>query len=227
VALGELTTDLTTTGQQVLDQFVNGDALPIGLGSIDEAADVIGSDWQCMTNGMTSMLHNQQNCNNQSIADILWPHFDSCSVRQDDTNYVCDQMPLDPKRSGLQQHWAMENNAVDPLSIPYDFSSQPPLVNLGDVTSDISSGEPLIGTNNASTMTIQAIPVAGQTSTGSARSQHTCSQCFKTFTRRSDLRRHARSHDANAQRFPCLFQGCGSDFPRNDKLQEHRRRLNH
>jgi hypothetical protein len=60
-----------------------------------------------------------------------------------------------------------------------------------------------------------------------SRPRHHCTDCMESFSRLADLRRHARTHNPNATRFPCTQPGCGREFRRMDKLSDHRRRKNH
>jgi hypothetical protein len=60
-----------------------------------------------------------------------------------------------------------------------------------------------------------------------SRPGHRCTVCGKSFSRRVDLHRHALAHDPNAPQFPCPRLGCGRQFPRMDKLRDHRRRKHH
>ena len=49
--------------------------------------------------------------------------------------------------------------------------------------------------------------------------------CSKSFTRRTDMVRHARKHNFSAQKFPCTAAGCqyvgNQGFLRKDKLRDH------
>jgi hypothetical protein len=57
--------------------------------------------------------------------------------------------------------------------------------------------------------------------------RYRCPGCTKSFSRRGDRDRHARSHDSNARRFPCPAPHCSREFTRKDKLLDHQRRLRH
>lgn len=53
----------------------------------------------------------------------------------------------------------------------------------------------------------------------------TCVQCRLSFTRKADLDRHAKIHQAGAKTFRCkVVKGCGYASLRKDKLTEHVRR---
>lgn len=60
-----------------------------------------------------------------------------------------------------------------------------------------------------------------------ALSEHVCSTCNQTFSRHSDLQRHAKKHNPSAKIFDCLHQGCKykgqHGFYREDKLLSHMR----
>ncbi|KAH8781754.1 hypothetical protein F5882DRAFT_406106 [Hyaloscypha sp. PMI_1271] len=60
-----------------------------------------------------------------------------------------------------------------------------------------------------------------------SRSRHHCTVCMKSFSRPADRRRHALTHNPNATQFPCPRPGCGRQFLRMDKLEDHRRRKHH
>ena len=51
-----------------------------------------------------------------------------------------------------------------------------------------------------------------------------CVQCGTHVGRQSDLGRHMKTHDPNAQVFRCQVQGCQYSSKRKDKLIEHSRR---
>lgn len=59
-------------------------------------------------------------------------------------------------------------------------------------------------------------------------SGHVCFTCNKTFTRPSDLRRHAKKHMPDGRTFDCPIQGCRykgqMGFYRKDKLDAHMER---
>jgi hypothetical protein len=69
-------------------------------------------------------------------------------------------------------------------------------------------------------------PAVSQTET-----RHRCQSCMKTFRRSSDRDRHALSHNPNAPRYSCSFQGCSRvgrrGFLRRDKLTQHQARMRH
>ena len=50
-----------------------------------------------------------------------------------------------------------------------------------------------------------------------------CSICNKLFTQRSDLKRHLRTHNSDAEKFKC--DQCGELFNRKDNLVKHEQRL--
>lgn len=51
-----------------------------------------------------------------------------------------------------------------------------------------------------------------------------CTKCNKTFSRQSDLERHAKIHQADCKVFKCQVGGCTYSNYRKDKLSEHVRR---
>ena len=54
----------------------------------------------------------------------------------------------------------------------------------------------------------------------------TCAECNKSFTRKADLDRHAKKHQADAKVFRCGVAGCTFDNYRKDKVSVHfKRRL--
>jgi hypothetical protein len=61
--------------------------------------------------------------------------------------------------------------------------------------------------------------------------RHSCQSCMETFGRSSDRDRHALSHNPNAPRYACSFQGCnrvgGRGFLRRDKLIQHQAHMRH
>lgn len=53
----------------------------------------------------------------------------------------------------------------------------------------------------------------------------TCAQCGRSFTRKADLDRHTKSHQAGSKTFKCrAVKGCAYGSHRKDKLSEHVRR---
>ena len=52
----------------------------------------------------------------------------------------------------------------------------------------------------------------------------TCAKCNKSFTRKADLDRHAKKHQADAKVFRCGVVGCTFDNYRKDKVSVHIRR---
>ena len=52
----------------------------------------------------------------------------------------------------------------------------------------------------------------------------TCAECNKSFTRKADLDRHAKKHQADAKVFRCGVVGCTFDNYRKDKVSVHIRR---
>ena len=52
----------------------------------------------------------------------------------------------------------------------------------------------------------------------------TCAKCNKPFTRKADLDRHAKKHQADARVFRCGVVGCTFDNYRKDKVSVHIRR---
>lgn len=49
----------------------------------------------------------------------------------------------------------------------------------------------------------------------------TCPECNQTFTRQSDLKRHAKIHQTDSKFFSCQVEGCTYSSYRKDKLGEH------
>jgi hypothetical protein len=155
---------------------------------------------------------------------------DFSGARQITENTLWEQMPVDFEQPHIQHTWSDLNFDIAPLGFPQETPNDAFDLFEPDVgTNILETDEPNTGLGMASIASVQSVPATtvAQPSVGTTRRQPTCSHCFKTFTRHSDLRRHARSHDPNAPRFFCPFQGCGKDFPRNDKLAEHRRHLQH
>jgi uncharacterized Zn-finger protein len=72
-----------------------------------------------------------------------------------------------------------------------------------------------------------AVTNAPGTGTEQSSIRYPCSGCMRTFSRKADRDRHARSHNPNSLRFSCPSLHCSREFPRNDKLMEHRRRMRH
>ena len=60
--------------------------------------------------------------------------------------------------------------------------------------------------------------------TASAQPGVVCVQCGTHVGRQSDLGRHMKKHQPNAQVFRCQVQGCQYSSKRKDKLMEHSRR---
>lgn len=79
----------------------------------------------------------------------------------------------------------------------------------------------------ASTNELPATTPAPLTTASRHNLRHRCPSCSMDFSRRSDRNRHALSHDPHARRFPCPDPRCSSEFPRKDKLLDHRRRMRH
>jgi hypothetical protein len=155
---------------------------------------------------------------------------DFSGPRQITENTPWDQMPVDFEQPDIQQTWSNWNFDLAPLGLPQETPNEAfDLFGLDVGMNILESNEPDMGVSMANTAPAHSVPTTAvsQPSVGATRRQPICAHCFKTFTRHSDLRRHARSHDPNAPRISCPFQGCGKDFPRNDKLAEHRRRLQH
>lgn len=70
-----------------------------------------------------------------------------------------------------------------------------------------------------------APPPQGPT-TGVRPTRHVCATCRKTFSRPSDMRRHALKYNSSAQRYDCQFPGCRArGFLRTDKLMDHVRNM--
>ena len=57
-----------------------------------------------------------------------------------------------------------------------------------------------------------------------ATQRPTCAKCSKSFTRKADLDRHAKKHQADAKIFRCGVVGCTFDNYRKDKVLVHIRR---
>ena len=60
--------------------------------------------------------------------------------------------------------------------------------------------------------------------TGPVLARPTCIQCGRDFGRQSDLNRHMKKHQPDAQVFRCQVEGCKYSSIREDKLKEHSRR---
>ena len=120
---------------------------------------------------------------------------------------------------------------------PTDDVDWDQLVNFGSSTSPLDQSHdtgplsPAVGGNHG----VSAVDNPASASGGSGSAMvaatshpgHRCTVCGKSFSRRADLRRHALAHNPNAPQFPCPRLGCGRQFPRMDKLRDHRRRKNH
>ena len=120
---------------------------------------------------------------------------------------------------------------------PTDDVDWDQLVNFGSSTSPLDQSHdtdplsPAVGGSHG----VSAVdnPASASGGSGSAmvpatsRSRHHCTDCMKSFSRRADLHRHALAHNRNAPKFPCPRPGCGRQFLRMDKLEDHRRRKHH
>eukprot|EP00038_Savillea_parva_P031515 m.87409 g.87409 ORF g.87409 m.87409 type:complete len:252 (-) comp9700_c0_seq1:159-914(-) len=51
----------------------------------------------------------------------------------------------------------------------------------------------------------------------------TCETCGKVYTQKRNLKRHAVSHDKNAKRYKCEFDGCTRVFLRADDFNDHKK----
>ena len=60
--------------------------------------------------------------------------------------------------------------------------------------------------------------------TGSAQPGVVCAKCGTHVKRQSDLGRHMKKHQSDAQVFRCQIQGCQYSSKRKDKVMEHSRR---
>ena len=59
---------------------------------------------------------------------------------------------------------------------------------------------------------------------GPVQTRPMCMQCGQDFGRQSDLDRHMKKHQPDAQVYRCQVQGCQYSSKRKDKLMEHSRR---
>ena len=60
--------------------------------------------------------------------------------------------------------------------------------------------------------------------TGTTQAGVVCAKCGTHVGRQSDLSRHMKKHQSDAQVFRCQVQGCQYSSKRKDKLMEHSRR---
>jgi predicted RNA-binding Zn-ribbon protein involved in translation (DUF1610 family) len=102
---------------------------------------------------------------------------------------------------------------------------------------DINTGSNpfVVEQGNVADPNIPATPSCGPSRSAAAAAPmqpaYQCPNCGKSYTRRGDRDRHARTHNPNARRYSCLHQGCNraglNGFLRKDKFMEHRTRNNH
>jgi hypothetical protein len=111
-----------------------------------------------------------------------------------------------------------------PTMNPYGFVfAQPQLISNGAIIPD----DPSVAATTAPVSLVDSpasIP-AGRPPTTTQGVRHECSVCRMTFSRPSDLKRHALKHLPGPKRFSCPSTGCkrqGEDgFERKDKLKSH------
>ena len=83
--------------------------------------------------------------------------------------------------------------------------------------SQVSANNPLpIPTSNNDLIPVDIGPQISQ--------RPSCPECDQTFSRQSDLERHAKNHQSGPKEFKCHAQGCKYESHRKDKLVEHMRR---
>jgi hypothetical protein len=121
--------------------------------------------------------------------------------------------------------WFDSNLPTFQITQSYDADVISPVVpgNSGPLVSDNNTSSPVDVSNSDPGATTSMITTPGAV--------HHCQQCMKSFSRATDLRRHARTqHDPRAPRYFCPSAGCDRHvrpFLRMDKLREHRARKNH
>lgn len=127
------------------------------------------------------------------------------------------------KDANLMFHASNFAGSDVPWDSMLDFSSH---ANAQDV--EVSALALEQGANTPLTATVpSAASLASGTGTEQSSIRYPCSGCMTTFSRKADRDRHARSHNPNSFRFSRPLPHCSREFPRKDKLMEHRRRLRH
>jgi hypothetical protein len=105
--------------------------------------------------------------------------------------------------------------AAFPSTQSYDAGQSIPFVQEPSFGGDMAATTPALSSESETSVPTRPRPV------------HNCHHCMASFFRAGDLRRHALSHNPNAPRLSCPRAGCGRQFLRMDKLNDHRRRRHH
>lgn len=99
----------------------------------------------------------------------------------------------------------------------YDQHNLNGYLDISDTSFNDNSFEPTLPSIQS-----EAVSITADSSTTNAK-PHACAYgCGKSFARKGDMKRHARSHEWSTLR--CDVDGCNRGFYRKDKLKEHQRR---
>ncbi|KAM0796002.1 hypothetical protein BDR22DRAFT_893691 [Usnea florida] len=113
---------------------------------------------------------------------------------------------------------AVSNNPVVPMDV--GFAAEGPTTLSPDIYThtlgQVSAINPLpMPTSNNALIPVDGPPI---------QQRALCTQCPRTFSRLSDLERHAKKHLPGPKEFKCHAHGCKYESHRKDKLVEHMRR---